>query len=42
MAGLVISQVHSLTVADVDGPRLTIRQVAADGRELDNFTIEKR
>ena len=37
-----LSQVHSLTVADVDGPRLTIRQVAADGRELDKFTIEKQ
>jgi hypothetical protein len=37
-----LSQVHSLTVADVDGPRLTIRQVAADGQELDKFTIETR
>jgi acid phosphatase type 7 len=36
-----ISNVHSLTVADVDGKTLTIRQLAADGRELDRFRITK-
>ena len=36
-----ISNVHSLTVADVDGKSLTIRQVTADGRELDRFRITK-
>lgn len=35
------SNVHSLTVADVDGKTLTIRQVTADGKELDSFTITK-
>jgi hypothetical protein len=37
-----ISKVHSLTVADVDGPRLTVRQVSAKGQELDRFTIQHR
>ncbi len=36
-----ISKVHSLTVADVDGKTLTIRQLTADGRELDRFRITK-
>jgi hypothetical protein len=36
-----VSKVHSLTVADVDRNTLTIRQVAADGAELDRFTITK-
>ena len=36
-----ISQVNSLTVADVDGPTLTVRQVSADGRELDRFVVTK-
>ena len=36
-----ISQVNSLTVADVDGPTLTVRQVAADGQELDRFVVTK-
>ena len=36
-----IANVNSLTVADVDGPTLTIRQVAADGRELDRFVVTK-
>ncbi len=35
------STVHSLTVADVDGKTLKIRQVAADGQELDQFTITR-
>ncbi len=36
-----VSNVHSLTVADVEGKSLTIRQLTADGRELDRFTITK-
>jgi 3',5'-cyclic AMP phosphodiesterase CpdA len=36
-----VSRVHSLTVADVDGKSLTIRQLTADGQELDRFTITK-
>jgi 3',5'-cyclic AMP phosphodiesterase CpdA len=36
-----IAQVHSLTVADVEGRRLTIRQLAADGTELDRFVVSK-
>jgi hypothetical protein len=35
------SRVHSVTVADVDGPTLTVRQVAADGEELDRFVVTK-
>ena len=37
-----ISKVNSLTVVDVHGPSLNVRQLAADGRELDRFTVEKR
>jgi predicted phosphodiesterase len=36
-----ISNVHSLTVADVNGKTLTIRQISAEGKELDNFKITK-
>ena len=36
-----ISKVHSLTVADVDGPTLTVRQLSADGQELDRFVVTK-
>ncbi len=36
-----VSKVHSLTVADVDGTTLTVRQLAADGTELDRFVITK-
>ena len=36
-----ISRVNSLTIADVDGPTLTVRQVAADGQELDRFVVTK-
>lgn len=36
-----ISKVHSVTVADVDGSTLTVRQIAADGNELDRFVITK-
>ena len=36
-----VSKVHSLTVADVDGARMTVRQLSADGRELDRFVVTK-
>ena len=36
-----VSSIHSLTVAEVDGKTLTIRQVSADGKELDAFRITK-
>jgi hypothetical protein len=36
-----VSKIHSMTIADVDGPSLTIRQVAADGQELDRFVVTK-
>ena len=36
-----ISKVHSLTVADVDGPTMTVRQLTADGDEVDRFVIKK-
>ena len=36
-----ISNVHSLTVADVSGNVLTIKQLDSDGNEIDSFTIAK-
>jgi hypothetical protein len=36
-----ISKVHSLTVVDVDGSTLTVRQLAPNGDELDRFVITK-
>lgn len=36
-----ISNTHSLTVADVNGKTLTVRQVTADGKEIDGFKIVK-
>jgi hypothetical protein len=36
-----IARVNSLTVADLDGPTLTVRQVAADGQEVDRFVVTK-
>jgi hypothetical protein len=36
-----ISKVHSLTVVDVDARSLTVRQVSADGAELDRFVVTK-
>jgi hypothetical protein len=33
--------VHSLTVADVDGSSITLRQLSADGQELDRFVVTK-
>jgi hypothetical protein len=37
----LVSMVHSLTLADVDGKSLTVRQIGADGQELYRFTITK-
>ncbi len=37
-----ISTLHSLTVADVDGKSLTIRQVSAEGKEIDSFKLTKK
>jgi len=37
-----ISNVHSLTIADVNGKTLTIRQVSADGKEIDSFKVTKK
>jgi len=36
-----ISAIHSLTVVDVNGKRLTVRQISKDGRELDRFVVTK-
>src|SRR5262249_30530413 len=36
-----VSKVHSLTVADMDGRSLTIRQLTPDGEEVDRFVIKK-
>ena len=36
-----VSVVHSLTVADVDGKTITVRQVTGEGREVDRFTVTK-
>jgi hypothetical protein len=36
-----VSNVHSLTVADVDGKTLTVRQVTAEGQEVDRFVVRK-
>jgi predicted phosphodiesterase len=36
-----ISTVHSLTSAEVNGNKLTIRQIGIDGKELDSFIITK-
>lgn len=36
-----VSTVHSLTVVDVDGKTLTVRQVTADGQEVDRFTVTR-
>jgi hypothetical protein len=36
-----VSNVHTLTVADVHNTTLTIRQVTADGQEVDRFTVTK-
>ena len=36
-----VSKVHSLTTVDVADRTITIRQVTADGQEIDRFTITK-
>jgi 3',5'-cyclic AMP phosphodiesterase CpdA len=36
-----ISKVHSLTVADVSGSTLTVRQLSGEGEELDRFVLTK-
>ncbi len=36
-----ISKIHSLTVADVSGSTLTVRQLSGDGDELDRFVLTK-
>lgn len=36
-----ISKVHSFTVADVKGKTLSIKQLSADGKEVDSFIITK-
>jgi hypothetical protein len=36
-----ISKVHSLTVAEADGRKLTVRQLTAEGEEVDQFVITK-
>jgi hypothetical protein len=36
-----VSNVHSLTVVDVQAQTLKVQQVTAEGRELDAFTISK-
>jgi acid phosphatase type 7 len=36
-----ISRINSFTIADMDGSRLTVRQVGADGQELDRFVVTK-
>jgi acid phosphatase type 7 len=36
-----VSKMHSLTVADIHGRSLTVRQLTADGREIDRFVIKK-
>ena len=36
-----VAKVHSITVADVVGKTLTVRQVSADGAELDRFAVTK-
>jgi acid phosphatase type 7 len=36
-----ISKMHSLTVAELDGRALTVRQLTIDGDEVDRFVIKK-
>src|SRR5262249_32250116 len=36
-----VSKIHSLTVADAEGSTLTLRQITADGEEVDRFVITK-
>lgn len=36
-----ISKVHSLTVADIHGSAMAVRQISATGQELDRFVVTK-
>jgi hypothetical protein len=36
-----VSNIHSLTIADVNGSNLIVRQVSLDGDELDRFVVAK-
>jgi hypothetical protein len=36
-----VSKIHSLTVAEVDGSRLIVRQVSLRGEEIDRFAVTK-
>lgn len=36
-----VSNVHSLTVVDVDGKTLTFKQISAAGKEIDSFKVTK-
>ncbi|MHC5544091.1 hypothetical protein ACYOEI_38180, partial [Singulisphaera rosea] len=36
-----VSNIHSLTVVDLDASRLTVRQVSGDGKELDRFEVTR-
>jgi predicted phosphodiesterase len=36
-----VSTVHSLTVVEIDGKTMVVKQLAADGKELDKYTISK-
>jgi hypothetical protein len=36
-----LSKFHSITVADVDGKTLTVRQISAEGEEVDRFVVTK-
>lgn len=36
-----VSDTHSLTVVDLDATRLTVRQVTAEGKEVDRFVVTK-
>jgi hypothetical protein len=36
-----ISKTHSLSVVEIDGPTLTLRQLTPDGYEVDSFVITK-
>jgi hypothetical protein len=37
----VVPGVHSLTAVDVNGKKLTVRQISGAGKELDRFTVTK-
>ena len=36
-----IANVHSLTTIDINGKTLMFRQISAQGKELDRFTVTK-